>query len=222
MTTMLPRRRRGATAIEYGLIAGLVLIVALGFLTLTGVNLKNIFDGLGTSLQNSVGVPYASNCGPASQVNINYYANWPFPLYACGQYGIAGPANANIFSLANDSYGTYAIGYTNSSGQTVPYASKISYTETVASGSSGTAFNDGFSYNAAFVNGSHLSFSTFQSICQAGGNSLLNVNNAVGLTNNFGTLGPAPVYAPGTAYKTSSGGYVCSSSLISGTLLGAT
>lgn len=124
--------------------------------------------------------------------------------------------------MLSNSAGTFEIGYTNSSGQTVPYAAFVGYSDSIGSGASGTAFNDGYSFNSSFVNGYNLSFSQFQSICQSGGNGLLSILNNVGLPNDLGSYGPTPIYAPGTAYKTSSGAYVCgNSSLVSGSVSGA-
>lgn len=124
MTTMLPRRRRGATAIEYGLIAGLIIIVTLLFLTLTGVNLKNIFDGLGTSLQNA----------QVSNAVDPYAAN-----------GIAPPTGAvtlnnNIPGLYGPGLSATLTGYTYSNGQV--YSAKLP----LLNGGSGyvTVYSDGF------------------------------------------------------------------------------
>ena len=41
----------GATAIEYGLIAGLVAVVIIGSLTLLGNNLSAIFEQLATTFE---------------------------------------------------------------------------------------------------------------------------------------------------------------------------
>jgi pilus assembly protein Flp/PilA len=54
MSTMILRLIReddGATAIEYGLIAGLVAVVIIGALAMTGESLQTIFTGIGESLQ---------------------------------------------------------------------------------------------------------------------------------------------------------------------------
>jgi pilus assembly protein Flp/PilA len=54
MSTMMLRLLReddGATAIEYGLIAGLVAVVIIGALAMTGESLQTIFTGIGESLQ---------------------------------------------------------------------------------------------------------------------------------------------------------------------------
>lgn len=54
MTDLLRRLWReddGASAIEYGLIAGLVAVVLIGALTLTGTSLENVFDLVATELQ---------------------------------------------------------------------------------------------------------------------------------------------------------------------------
>ncbi|MCC1482893.1 Flp family type IVb pilin [Roseibaca sp. Y0-43] len=43
----------GATAIEYGLIAGLVAVAIIGGLTALGVDLTALFTGVSTELQNA-------------------------------------------------------------------------------------------------------------------------------------------------------------------------
>ena len=40
----------GATAIEYGLIAALIAVVAIGAMTTIGTNLKAVFEDVGTKL----------------------------------------------------------------------------------------------------------------------------------------------------------------------------
>lgn len=40
----------GATAIEYGLIAGLIAVVIIAGITLIGTDLQGIFNGLATAL----------------------------------------------------------------------------------------------------------------------------------------------------------------------------
>ncbi len=42
---------RGVTAIEYGLIAGLVAVLLIGALTLTGNSLNTIFNAIATEVQ---------------------------------------------------------------------------------------------------------------------------------------------------------------------------
>jgi len=44
----------GATAIEYGLIAGLLSIVIIGALTLTGGSLTDVFTSISTQLDNAI------------------------------------------------------------------------------------------------------------------------------------------------------------------------
>lgn len=46
----LVRDERGASAIEYGLIAGLVAVGLVGALTLVGGNLSDTFDGIADAL----------------------------------------------------------------------------------------------------------------------------------------------------------------------------
>ena len=56
MWTLLRKLRkseRGATAIEYGLIAALVAIAAIGALTALGGSLNNIFTNVSTTLDNN-------------------------------------------------------------------------------------------------------------------------------------------------------------------------
>ena len=45
----------GATAIEYGLIAALVAIAAMGGMSLLGSSLNSIFTNVGSTLQNPTG-----------------------------------------------------------------------------------------------------------------------------------------------------------------------
>ena len=45
------RDESGATAIEYGLIAALVAIAAMGGMSLLGTSLNSIFSSVGTTLQ---------------------------------------------------------------------------------------------------------------------------------------------------------------------------
>lgn len=46
---------RGATAIEYGLIAALISVVIIAALRLTGNSLKTVFNNIGSVLSSSVG-----------------------------------------------------------------------------------------------------------------------------------------------------------------------
>jgi pilus assembly protein Flp/PilA len=50
MFNALIRDESGATAIEYGLIAGLVSVVIIAALTLLGGNLSTMFDNLANAL----------------------------------------------------------------------------------------------------------------------------------------------------------------------------
>lgn len=47
------KNQDGATAIEYGLIAGLIAVVIIGGATLAGGNLSSTFDSLSTALDSS-------------------------------------------------------------------------------------------------------------------------------------------------------------------------
>jgi len=47
------RDQSGATAIEYGLIAALVAIAAMGGMSLLGTSLNSIFSSVGTTLQSA-------------------------------------------------------------------------------------------------------------------------------------------------------------------------
>ena len=51
----LARDESGATAIEYGLIAALVAIAAIGGMSLLGSSLNSIFTTVGTTMQNPTG-----------------------------------------------------------------------------------------------------------------------------------------------------------------------
>lgn len=42
---------RGATAIEYGLIAGLIAVVIIAAVTLAGTNLSGMFNAIATALK---------------------------------------------------------------------------------------------------------------------------------------------------------------------------
>jgi len=46
---------RGATAIEYGLIAGLIAVVIIGALTVTGTSLKSVFENVSDNLETVAG-----------------------------------------------------------------------------------------------------------------------------------------------------------------------
>jgi pilus assembly protein Flp/PilA len=46
---------RGATAIEYGLIAGLIAVVIIGALTVTGTSLKSVFETVSGELETVAG-----------------------------------------------------------------------------------------------------------------------------------------------------------------------
>ncbi len=47
------RRKRGATAIEYGLLAGLLALALVGVMSTMGTSLNTFFGNLGTNVQNS-------------------------------------------------------------------------------------------------------------------------------------------------------------------------
>ena len=49
------KNNKGATAIEYGLIAALIAVVAIGALTAIGDNLKGTFTTVGNSLTPTAG-----------------------------------------------------------------------------------------------------------------------------------------------------------------------
>jgi len=49
----LGKDSKGATAIEYGLIAALVGVACIGALTTVGSNLKNVFNTVGSKLASS-------------------------------------------------------------------------------------------------------------------------------------------------------------------------
>jgi pilus assembly protein Flp/PilA len=47
---ILRKSEKGATAIEYGLIAALIAVAVIGAMTTVGTNLKTTFDTIGTKL----------------------------------------------------------------------------------------------------------------------------------------------------------------------------
>lgn len=47
------RARRGATAIEYGLLAALLAVATIGTLTTLGTTLNSTFNSLGVSISNA-------------------------------------------------------------------------------------------------------------------------------------------------------------------------
>ncbi|ETX03315.1 MAG: hypothetical protein ETSY1_00450 [Candidatus Entotheonella factor] len=49
--TYVAKDQRGATAIEYGLIAGLIAAVLVGILQATGTSLVGIFNTINTAIQ---------------------------------------------------------------------------------------------------------------------------------------------------------------------------
>ncbi len=51
MIRQFVRNEKGATAIEYGLIAALIAVVAVTAMTTVGTNLTAKFDAVGTKLQ---------------------------------------------------------------------------------------------------------------------------------------------------------------------------
>jgi pilus assembly protein Flp/PilA len=51
--TKLKADRRGVTAMEYGIIAGLLALVIVAGLTVAGPQLKTVFDNIGTTLTNA-------------------------------------------------------------------------------------------------------------------------------------------------------------------------
>ncbi|SHG92714.1 pilus assembly protein Flp/PilA [Hydrocarboniphaga daqingensis] len=51
--TRLPSKEEGATAVEYGLIAGLIAVVIVGALILIGPQLDSVFTSISTALGNA-------------------------------------------------------------------------------------------------------------------------------------------------------------------------
>ena len=54
---------RGATAIEYGLIAGLIAVVVIGALTVTGTSLNSVFTNVSDKLEEVAGTGGGSGSG---------------------------------------------------------------------------------------------------------------------------------------------------------------
>ena len=57
------RDEDGATAIEYGLIAGLIAVVIIGSLTLIGKNMDSSFEKIGTAISGSGGTGAGTGAG---------------------------------------------------------------------------------------------------------------------------------------------------------------
>jgi pilus assembly protein Flp/PilA len=57
---------RGATAIEYGLIAGLIAVVIIGALTVTGTSLKSVFENVSGQLETVAGSGGSGGSGSAT------------------------------------------------------------------------------------------------------------------------------------------------------------
>ena len=56
---------RGATAIEYGLIAGLIGVVIIGALTVTGTSLKSVFETVSDEFETVAGSSGSGGSGGA-------------------------------------------------------------------------------------------------------------------------------------------------------------
>ncbi|PCJ44616.1 MAG: Flp family type IVb pilin [Alphaproteobacteria bacterium] len=56
---ILRKSEKGATAIEYGLIAALIAVAVIGAMTTVGTNLKSTFDTIGTQLNTTATPPAA-------------------------------------------------------------------------------------------------------------------------------------------------------------------
>lgn len=57
------RDKKGATAIEYGLIAALIAVAAIAAMTALGENLKGTFETVGTSMEAGTTAPPATSSG---------------------------------------------------------------------------------------------------------------------------------------------------------------
>ena len=55
MLTRIVKDQSGATAIEYGLIAALVSVAAIGVMTSVGVSLGSVFNTVSTTLNSVIG-----------------------------------------------------------------------------------------------------------------------------------------------------------------------
>ena len=194
MFTSILRRRRGATAIEYGLIAALIVILAIGALIFTGVSLNNIFGTIGGNLKTanagSASLVLAKNCSTTTSVtnwsSLRPISSWTTPSGACGTIGGL-PSTALNGTNWDSTYGGFiSFGYKNAQGVNVQWADSIE--------NNGTAFADGYVY-ASYP----TSFSIFSQQCAAG--------STVYLTDT-GINAPM-TYASGTASIAPNGSYVC-------------
>ena len=59
----LEREEKGATAVEYGLMVGLIAVVIIGAVTLLGTELKDIFTDVKNSLAGAGSAPAAPAAG---------------------------------------------------------------------------------------------------------------------------------------------------------------
>lgn len=50
LTGLLNRDDRGATAVEYGLLVGLIALIIIGAVTILGTKLNTLFTNIGTQL----------------------------------------------------------------------------------------------------------------------------------------------------------------------------
>ena len=55
----LRREEKGATAVEYGLMVGLIAVVIIGAVVFLGEELERLFDSIGTELSGAGGAPAA-------------------------------------------------------------------------------------------------------------------------------------------------------------------
>ncbi len=205
--------RRAATAVEYGLIAGGILLAIILGVTHAGISLANLFGGMSNSaVTASTQMPpvlFAQNCGPAAaQTNVVYGYGWSFPSYACGVDGINGPSGPVKDMYTTGGSDWYQIGTLNSQGSLVPYDLKMSGTNGPALGD---MFLDGYSFSAALVQQTGISFSQWSAKCSAGGVPVENLFPYPVATGNN------TVYARGTPYKTAGGDFICgNTSIVSG------
>lgn len=136
MTTK--NKKSGVAAVEYGVLAGLIAAVILGSVTAAGVNLANLFGGMGSSIT-------------AAQAN-------PVDSYVTG--GIAAPTGPltkvnNIPSIYGPDLSTTVVGYEYANGQV--YSANLPL---FSGGGTVTVYNDGFTASPK-----DISQAAFQSYC---------------------------------------------------------
>ncbi len=208
------RARAAASALEYGVIAALILLVILGAVTHLGVNLKTLFGTESTSISSAsaqIGGASSPYCSAQNLAAPSLYSAvgqpWVYPSAACGSNGITAPGGTLSCGFAYPG-GCVFTQYKNSSGVEVSYSELVNFSNTVNSPSSETMFHDGYVMSVSYRAYIGLSYSQLAEQCSAGGYTV---------SNSY--LGDTIVYNAGTPSVDSAGDFVCGgTSIRSGSL----